>query len=374
MNFVGRGSIVLLLFGIFNLFYIKNIKFSFEGVLLLFMSFGMIIAVLMFPGNNIISELIKTFNYVLSFVVGYCGYIIATDKEKYIRRTLFSLYLGYVIHILLMYMNNVRIGTEGRTLISIWTGEAIAVTLVGLLSSYVVAYAISNIIYAPKLLLKIFGVIGVVAVFLINMQTATRTPFVSMLILTAVLLILGFAANEHKNYNHLLAIVFVAILLIALFGFDLFGIRTIVMESPIVERFEQEGMQTSRFEIAKNYFAQMFSYPFGGNQIAEIVGQEAHNLWQQFYDFYGIIPTALLLVITTSMIVKLIQLFFLKYKKPLEYTLIAIYFISFIQMLLEPVVTGYPILFWTFLLIHGMATNYYKDRVNEHNIKKERFL
>lgn len=376
MNFLGRGSIVLLLFGIYNVLYIKNAKFTVEGTILLFMSFGMIIAMLIFPGvhlitgHSLINEVCKVLNFVLPFIVGYCGYAMSTDKEKYINRTLFAICLGYVAHIGLMYINNLRLGIEGRTLVSVWTGEEIAVTLIGLLSAYVIAYTVSSIIYNPKLLVKLFSVVGIIMVILINMQTATRTPFLLMIMLLALLLVMGFAANENKNYTHLLVFVFIAVLLFLLFEMNLFGVKTAVLESPIVDRFQDEGMESSRTEIAKEYFNIMFDHPWGGGFGLETTNHNAHNFWQQFYDFYGIIPFMLALVVTASMFIKMIQLFAIKYKKSFEYTLISIYLITFIQMLLEPVVTGYPILFWTLLLVHGMASAHYKENYAKTEIKR----
>ncbi len=373
MNIFSRGSIVLVLFCVFNMFYIKDVKFSFEGVLLIFMSFAMIISILMFPQGGEGGKIIKAFNYSLPYIVGYCGYFKAENKEKYIKRTLFSLYIGYFIHILLTYISNMQVGIEDRQVINIWTGEEVAATLVGLLSAYVIAYAVSSLIYTPGIFIKMMGVAGVIATILVNMQTATRTPFLLMAILIVLLFIMGFAANENRNYSHLLIFAFIGIFLFLLFQINLFGVKTAVMESPLMERFSRAGMETTRGEIAMKYVDQMFVYPWGGKHALEVVGNEAHNLWQQIYDFYGIFAAMILVIVTIFILVKLVQLFMIKYKKPIEYTLVSVYLIVFTQLLLEPVAAGYPILFWTLLLIHGITTGYYKDRAPTLRIERGKF-
>ena len=362
LNIFSRGSIVLVLFCVLNLFYIKSVKFTFEGMLFIFMSFAIIASVSMFGNAGWGTELIKAFNYSLPYIVGYCGYLKAENKEKYMRRTLFAIFAGYFLQILITYIQNMQTGIENRIIINIWTGEEVAATLVGLLSAYVIAYSVSNLLYSPGAFSKISSAVGLVSVILINMQTATRTPFILIIMLVAVLLLLGFAANENKNYGHLLTFAFLAILLFFLFELDLFGVKTAVINSPLMQRFEQEGMETTRGEIAKKYFEQMFIYPWGGMKAFEIVGNNAHNLWQQVYDLYGVFSALFLVIVTIFILVKFLQLIFIKHKTSLEYTLISIYLIILTQMLLEPVATGYPILFWTFLLVHGMTTGYYKDR------------
>lgn len=364
MNFLQSGSIVLVVFCLYNFFFVEKYVNGLMGVLFL-MSISML-PIILTGEDAFLNEAIKTVNYVLPFFVGFNGYLKAFDKTVYIKRVLFSMFLGYSLQTAFTYLYNLSIGTENRVLISIWTDERASATLIGLLSAFVIGYSFSIILFGEKKVNKLVCTISIVFVVLINIRTATRTPFLMMLLVAVFFLALMMFEKSSKNkIRYLSFFVFLGLLLFIVLSLNLFGFRDYILSSNLFERFNKEGLETGRIEITKGHFKYMFDYPWGGGNISQLVGMGAHNIWQQCYDMYGIITCFFLLVVTVSIISQLIKLIRLSNKKTVEYSLIGVYFTMLVQMCLEPILTGYPIIFWGLIFIHGITIQYYKDRVDQ---------
>lgn len=364
MNFMQSGSIVLVLYCAYNFFLVE--KYVNKTTALLFVMALSMVPIAISSSEGALNELIKTINFVLPFFIGYNGYNKAEDKTLYIRRTLFAMFVGFAGQIAAMYIYNLSFNTDRRLLVSIWTHSRVSVTLIGLLSAYVIGYAFSVIIFDSVKMHKVISVIGMIFVVLINLKTATRTPFVMMIVVAGCfLLVLLSERTSMKKIKYLSIFIFAGLCIIMALMFNLFGFRDYVLSSNLFERFSEEGMNTGRFEIAATYFKYVFDYPWGGDKVQEIVGIGAHNIWQQAYDHYGCITGILLFFVTINILVQFIKIIRIDNKKNIDYTLIGIYFALIVQMGLEPVLTGYPIIFWGLLLIHGITVQYYNDRVNE---------
>lgn len=89
-------------------------------------------------------EVVKSFVYFLSFVVGYKGYKNSSNRELFIKRIIFVVFAGFLCNLIITYyINFVVIGhiAGQRELYSFWTNELMSVTLAGLMSSIPIAYS-----------------------------------------------------------------------------------------------------------------------------------------------------------------------------------------------------------------------------------------
>lgn len=359
MNFMKSGSIVFLLFCIYNFLGVKT-SLPKQSVTLFLLAFSMIPVILFGETGDKLNEIVKTLNYFLPFIVGYNGYLHATDKDVYVKRIFFSVFTGFSLYIILMYFYNMSLGIQGRVLYNIWGKEAVAVTLIGLMSAFIIAYAVSIIMHLKNVAIKIVSFISLIFVVLINMQTATRTPFALMILMIGFMFFCSFnQQNRERRIRYLFTAIFVLFMAVIIYSLNLFGVRDAILNSPLIERFSEKGLETSRVDIAKFYFQNMFKYPWGGGNVHKLYGMAAHNIWQQCYDTYGVFSTFFMLLITISMIRRFIKLLFMKDKRDMDYVFIAVYLGVLIQMGLEPVMTGYPILFWVMLFIHGIEYSKY---------------
>lgn len=141
MNFFANGSLLCLIFCIYSLLKL-NVRLVINSHSILEMLLTLvtcIVSIIYFDINNVIKCMI----FFLIFITGYNYYNFATNKTEFIKNTIFSVFLGYFILILLTYIYNFNTGSFNgqRIILNVWTCEYVAVTLVGLLSSVVIGYS-----------------------------------------------------------------------------------------------------------------------------------------------------------------------------------------------------------------------------------------
>ena len=359
VNFMGRGSIVCLIFGLLAFFEIRDFKLDICTFFCFLLSLSAIIASIIYAE---LIEAIKCINFLLMYLIGLNGYFKAHNKELYIKRLVFSIFLGYAIYIFLTFVTNRNIQPEyegQRVIINFWTKERMSVTLVGLVSSVIIGYVAYVFLCRKKLLLKILALASLALVVSINSKTATRTP---ILMIPIIAVIMGVIYIFNQNGLKALRIIAIGLLLLALaillIDIDFMGVRTAIESTPVFKRFQKEGEKTSRVEILKVHFAYFFDYMWGGGHIETITGRMAHNYLQQGHDLYGFFASIALVFITICVLINIVKLLKKRNKKESDYLFLSMYIVIMIQLCLEPVFTGYPCYFFSFLLIHGTATGY----------------
>lgn len=358
-NFLGKGSLFYLIFALFACFkMVANIRLDSNFFFSLLLTLSVALASVAFYDFN---EVIKAFNYVLLYLVGYNGFFAAYDKIKFIKRTIAAIFTGFAANIVVTYFYNLnRVNTDYyRILYNFWTGELIAVTIIGLLSSVVIGYSFYAIFVQKKLATKIIGIISVVFMILINVQTATRTPFLLLVITYLFMFLLRFLnGTQRKKARGLVLFALIMTFMVLLYQNDTWGIKTYVLSTPIYERFMDEGMETSRIEIFKFYFDNMSKSFLGGDKVHALYGQSAHNFIQEGFDKYGILALVSLLGLSINIIASTVKMICIKRKTDIEFLLIAMYISIMIQICLEPTFDGYPVAIMSLLMVHGMASAY----------------
>lgn len=359
INFLGRGSVFCLVFGLFAVVKTKNFKLDICSLFCFIMFLVSCIASIFYSD---IIEAIKCLNFFLMYIVGVSGYCNAVNKKKYITMVLFSIFAGYALYIVLTFFANLNTVPEydgQRVIKNFWTGERISVTLVGLISSVVIGYSGYVLLCKKKYLLKAVAIVSLILVVLINSKTATRTPILLILIVIGgMFLIYLFNQNTYKALKILFFILIIAILAIFLISIDFLGVRRYIESTPVFNRFQNEGVKTSRAQIFQMHLSYFFDYMWGGGNIQEATGEMAHNFLQQGHDLYGIFATVSLVLITICVLRNICKLLIKRKKNEIDYLFISMYFAMLIQSLLEPIFSGYPCFYFSFLLIHGVATGY----------------
>lgn len=366
MNFLGHGSLFFLLASLYELFR-RRFQLLLDSnmfALLLFVFFSLIACAAYYSLRNSL----KLANYFLVYLIGYNGYRQSENPKKFIASTAFSICLGFGLELILMYIYNLDLHRQTiRSMYSIWTGELIAVTLLGLLVSAVTGFSFYAFFCTKNPVLKIIVALLLAAGIWIGIDTATRTPPLLLVVVYVVMGILYLRSKKGKFLNVLLVIVSICLLSVILYQNDFLGIKTFYMGTPLYARFEATGTESSRLKIAQRYMSLMPKYPWGGLRISRLVGIKAHNFLQEGYDLYGILAFVPLLVVTFQIIGNFGKLATKKNKADVDFLLASMYLALFLQMCLEPVFHGYPILIWSILLLHGAASAYLKDSAAHGN-------
>lgn len=376
MNLFGRGSIVCLLFGFYAMLKINTIRLDGCSVFTLVLTVSVAFCSVLYYD---LSEALKSINFFVMYAVGISGFYKASDKEKYIRRLVFSIFFGYAFFVVVTFLYNLQkpFNMHGqRILYNFWTGDKVAVTLIGLTSSVVIGYSVYSFFCDRNKISEVISIVSMVFVFLVNAKTGTRTPFLifalSFLFIMVIFLFSKKSVNVIKTCV-LFAFVFAVALIISVCVLS--NNISFLKSIPIVDRFFSEGVKTSRNDISSLYIKYFNLSLFGGGYIEKETGYLAHNFLQQGYDLYGIFAAIALIAIMGHAIKNMICLLVKKDKKDFEFLFLSMYFAMIIQSCLEPVFTGYPCFLFSFLLLHGTASGYIKStRVKELENKRKLIL
>lgn len=354
LNFMGRGPVIFLLFCLWGITktYKTKIKWNLSSICYLLMAFfAMVASFIYFDGK----EILKSFVYFLSFIVGYKGYVTSQNKDMYIKRIIFSAFLGYFVNLIITYyVNFLVIGHVAgqRELYSFWTNDLMSVTLAGLMSSVPIAYSFYCFFIKNGLTYKILGAICIIVVAVVNMGTATRTPFVLTGVVYVYMIYELLRSKNVKNKGRIIVVVILSIFLIS------YKVLPNIADSAIADRFTDEGVNTSRTDITLLYIDKMMDYPYGGSKIYTSTKLLAHNFMFEAYDMYGLMFFVVMIILFVFIICRFFALHKLKLKKDVTFLLLAVYVAIGIQAMLEPVIGGYPQLVWTLFLIDGMTIPY----------------
>lgn len=362
MNFMRRGGVVCFLFGMLMAFRIP-MRFRVDVNYLAAFCTSLMISV--FGGYHFgWMESVKALNIFLMYHIGYQGYVSAKNKERFHRNTVFAVYAGFSLFLAFTYLYNLSIGfeTHFRTLQDIWDGELVSVTLIGLLTSVIAPCSFYCLFITKNKFAKLWSIFSLAMVLLTNMITATRTPYL-LLLLVYVFMFFVYIANQNKRrvLNYLLLLNGLIAIIGLIYVTNTFGLREYIENSRIFMRFMQEGFENGRLKASILHIKYMLEYMWGGEQIHKAIDAQAHNIIQQTYDRYGCISAACITWVVCLLGMAFWKLLRKRKKRDIDFLLIAVYFSILVQMFFEPIMTGYPALLWSMLLIHGATNAYLKE-------------
>lgn len=355
LNFEGRGPVFFFIYSIYGIIVSKNVEWDNSLIPYIALFVGAFIPSVIFYDIN---DIIKSFTYYLCFFAAYRAYYAAENKESYLFRTVWTAVLGLFSHLLLLYFSNFMIleHIEGeRMLIDFWTGDFIQVTIVGLVSSVPIAFSFYCLFLSRNVVSVVLGALFLGVAFLINVDTATRTPFVIFAIVYAVLFWEVFRSSEGRKKVHMVLFFVVLFVLLA------FKFLPYLETTAIGQRYEEDGMETSRLQLMGDYFNLMVEYPFGGGFGEKTIQKQAHNFIQEGYDMFGILFFLALILIVFQIIVREIKLHTIINKNKCTYLIFILYLVILLQSLTEPVIQGYPQLLWLLFVVDGFAVPYIRD-------------
>ena len=369
MNFMESGAAVFLLCSLFSVFFLRMyVKINIVSLFIFLLFCGVFLSSYFFDSGE---GTIKSFNFLFPYFLGFSGCLASVNKEDYVKKCLFAIFLGFGFLLFYIYYcnyNNNFIGT--RFLINPWTHQLMPATLAGLVASVVIGYSFFGIFLSKKLFIKIMSCFLVAIAIVQNLNSATRTPIILFFVvycLGTCSYLIGAEDGKRKNQKYYIVIL-MFLLFFALYDFV---IKDMVYLSPLYERFSDKGLETSRVDIMYEHFKYMFNYLWGGGFISISTKHLPHNFIQEGHDLYGLIAFISLLFFFVRGVVKCAALFLKKNKNNTDNLVFCFYLSVLIQLCMEPVFRGYPQLFWMFLLIDGVYDAYYVNQ-NEVCISKDK--
>lgn len=192
-----------------------------------------------------------------------------------------------------------------------------------------------------------------------NIFLGRRTP------LLMLGLVLGFGllieCLEKKSFKKLFIVfgvlAFVTVIIFLLVATNFNGFREMFFNLHIVSKFVVFGLDAERLEILLEALKYMPEYPWGGQNISQLIGIQIHDLWTDIYDYAGVIPFVLMIIYFVVNIMTQINL--LKsngVSKDLKIMSLFVFICCLIQMMLEPIMTGSSIFLISFVMIFASVS------------------
>lgn len=263
---------------------------------------------------------------------------------------------GAFVHYLLNWVKN-RNSSERNT-IDFWTNTNVSATGQAALACFALAIAVAVLFSKNSKGKKLVAAITIVLILLYNLILSGRTLILLLLMTCVAAFLHRFLGEKKGKIKTLLVVLLVLCIIIFIFRADAFGIRSMVEDSPLYNRFFGENSvneldEDGRWEQKLYHIQNMEKAVWGGAHIRGIIGH-AHDIFFDTYDEAGVF--ALLgMVVYLGLTVR--RLLMCLTSKTLSFgfrqRVLCIYLVAYSEFLIEPILQGMPWMFALFCLIDG---------------------
>lgn len=285
------------------------------------------------------------------------------ERSEKVTSVIKTIAIAYAAFVLVTMVYSIMKGQFAitRNPLNIWTGTLRAATHFGTMSLIPLAYGLYLIIATRSKMSHKYGWMLIIFVSLVAIITGSRTA----LFLVPIGFIIAYLADikiqgvfTKKNLNQLLgALILFAFVTVAFWG-DAFGFQTLFYKSQLGQRYllgyAPTMTEDGRWKKTVFFFENISKSLWGGGYTRSNVGS-IHNIYLDVFDLSGIIPFGLLIIFTLIVIGDYRRL--RKSASVDDSTallLLLICSLTFVQLLLEPVMESVPVMIWCLLLICGM--------------------
>ena len=345
INFLNRE--IYCFFAAFAMLLFFKQRFTLSTKVFTVFLFSFVLLAFRSESQGTISTMVSTFVYPVCFVIGYCF----TERQEGSARKsaafltlVVVLAMGNLLHLLLNVLSNIQ--SSNRNLFDFWTNSIRAATSQSALGVGAITVAIAALFTDTSKWKKAVVMVILLITLWCNLFLAGRTLLVIALVTLAAMMLFKFRVAPNARVR-IVAWAMAAVALVALiYSTDLFGIKSMVVESNFYNRFfldnSEEITETGRWDRKLEYLRYVLDHPFGGKHLYGLVGGYAHDLYLDTYDEGGIFALIMILVMEFQSIGTVWKL--IKTDTISDY----------VKMVALCVVAGYHMLFFVEPIIAGM--------------------
>ncbi len=280
--------------------------------------------------------------------------------EEIIRYTIFFILLGFTIHALLNYTEN--IGRPRWQLTDYFTGRVASATVCGCINTLAFSGLAYYVFLEKNTVRKLGGITAGVISLLYAMLLGTRTQFLILAAVSAMFLVFYYMETYGWSGGIRLAAILAVLVGVCfiLYSRNVFGIQTYIGSSNLLERFESgsdlDKADSYRTSSIFRGFELMFEHPLGGLKSSLYY----HNMWLDIGRVAGLLPFLWMVLYTVVVNAHMLRMFSEKAIDPgFRYLLFCVYVGMQVNFLVEPVLEGLIHFFLEFTIINGMVEYYY---------------
>ena len=302
------------------------------------------------------------FSYKLGFysVMGftlpmayYIGSNIKTENEDNVKKVVYLLAISMALHVVLNSVYEIIVhGKHGFFFSSshydIWTQDKIVSTAIAIDIDLLIACFYYLLFHEKNIKIKIFSfiILAEAMFYLIVIGRRTQILLLLSVLLVSVIyeaLILKTISSKQKKQLMYLSLLVLTVLMIfvLMYAFNVSGFKTFVEELKLVQKLKRGLISDERIKVFFESIVLIPYHLFGGQQISESLGIQIHHFWLDIYDYAGIIPFVLMCIYSVFYFKAFIKI--IRNKKidnPFKTLTIGLFVCIFIQMNLEPMMTG----------------------------------
>lgn len=346
-------------------FLVINQRYVFDFNFLILMQLSLAWIIFSPEKDAGITSIMKPMLYPMAYLVGRSFFASKNKntslegKESWLKASVFVVALGPYIHYMLNFVTN--IDYKSRNTIDFWTGTELSATGQAALAFCMMAVAISLLFVHTKTITKIASVAIIISILLYNLVLSGRTMFVIAAI--SIVVCLWYTGRETKDFSKKIRItimvVAVILLLLFLINQNVFGLRELLEDSNLYNRFtvgDKGKYDDNRFGRKIQHLQNFESAIFGGSKTRTSGVGYAHDLYLDTLDEAGIFALIAVIEFTISMIAGAIKLIRNKtLQLPTRTIVLVLYVAGITTFAIEPILQGMPWFFILFCFIHGMV-------------------
>lgn len=314
------------------------------------------------------------FYCVMGFVLPMAYYIGSNLKEKNeenVKKLIYIVAFGMAVHLLFNFgyelckwnFDLVKIFRK-KTHYDIWTQSM--TTRTGLSLNYI--FLLSCFYYLlkhePDKRIKKSGILLFVVTSFYCIALARR-----LILVLAILCIFAGLSIENKdrkisiNPRHVIFAASLMFIVVMLYSFDFLHCKSILDSFAIFRKFKDEGFSSGRINILMESLKLYPKYMFGGQRISGTTGEVIHDLWGDIYDYAGIVPFLMMLIVSVSVFARIISVLISKrMSKDIKLLLVDVFMCSSIMLFFEPIMTGASLFFTCYIItVTGIIDVFSKD-------------
>ena len=283
----------------------------------------------------------------------YIGSNMKNPTEDNIKKIIYLFAISMGLHVILNCVYEYFVhGKHGffmsTTHYDFWTKEKIANTATAVNADIMLGCLYYLVFHEKNRKIKILNLIILAASMFYLVVIGRRTPVMMILIVfvSSFIYETKYLKNNSKKLKNsfltisICALIFLALLIIT-YSFNLFNARTVLQEYHIILKFTRSFINDQRFELYFGSFPLMPKYPFGGQHISTILGEQIHDFWIDIYDYAGIVPCFVMIVYSIIYLKNMIR--FLKTESisaDFRILSLGVFICIALQMFFEPIMTG----------------------------------
>lgn len=324
------------------------------------------------------------FSYKLGLysVIGFClpmayyiGSNIKNKNEETIKRLIYLLGLGMILHLLLNMFMEISFWYKDLSYMFLkpshydiwlyikekiyntgnhWIKGRIRTTITSLyylLLSGCIYYIYK---YEKNKAIKYIGIALYILSSIYMLALGRRTTLIVFIISFLLPLIID-KKHDKKIILKVLFVLFIFVCVVVFaYIFNIFGFKDLANKFMIVQKIIKQGFNTERLTILLDNLKLYPKYLWGGQKISTITGNITHDIWGDIYDFAGIIPYILFIIYSIYVLIIIVKIIRdRKINKKYKTLFITVFVCTSIVLFVEPIMTCSSIYLTCLIVIYS---------------------